>query len=374
MTSLVDRTLPATVRALVVAADDCLVPTPALRLWRDKPKFKAALSDTLELVRNSDRDQLIAELDSISSYLTWKIRHRKLASDEEREEYLAEMLLELWFGDRRFRAEDEIEGRLQGRALEVIPKLKSKKTDEGLFLLDEDLTLKSHYATLDGTAIPPSMFLRRTFGATPNFVFLGQLGALATEHPETRVAVALNTAHCAPVAETMSIFEEDYWYGPQFSVAGIDDPAQVGLTRHWTQPPGEPLHYPVASTDFLWQIDEPHLKSLQIEESYYPWDSESDYQAGHPWFVNRYVHSIRDMQRRTFVHLDGAVKLFAKQGYEPTPAKPRPNRSALHYKKLFRVDGDIPEDDWMQLVAHFFKSNDHIHEYFGDVDATRVNS
>jgi hypothetical protein len=330
--------------------------------------FKAALDDTLTLVRESDRDELIAELQSISSYLTWKIRHRKLASDEERDIYLAEKLLELWLGNRRYRAADEIEGRLQGRALEVIPELASKKTDEELFLLDQDLTLKSHYATLGDMAIPPSMFLRRSFGATPNFVFLRRLGGLATDHPETQVAVALNTAHCAPAAETMSIFEEDYWYGPPFSVEGVDDPTKFGLTRHWTQPPGEPLHYPIASTDFLWQVDEPHLKSLQIEESYYPWDRESDYQAGHPWFVNRYVHSIRDIKRRTFVHLDGAVKLFAKDGYEPTPAKPRPKRSALSYKKVFRVDGDISDDDWMQLVAHFFKSNDHIHEYFGDVD------
>jgi hypothetical protein len=368
MGTLIDRPLPESVRALLLAADDCLVPTPALRLWRDKPIFKAALSDTIALVRASDRDALIMELNAIGSYLAWKIRQRKLQGNDELDQYLAEKLLEVWLGDRRYRAVDEINGRLQGRAYELVPELSTKKTEEELFLLDDDLTLGSHYAMLGDMAIPPSVFLRRYYGATPNFVFLRHLGTLASEHPECSVAVALNTAHCASVADTMHIFEEDYWYGPPFSLQRLDDPKWVGVTRHWTPPPGEPLHYPVAATEFVWQLDSETFKSLQIEETYYPWDSEWDPQDDQPWFINRYVHSTRDIAKRRFVHLDGAVKLFDKTDYNPYER--RPKRSALHYKKLFRVDGRISDDDWMQLVAHYLRGNDHLHEYFGEVAST----
>jgi hypothetical protein len=52
-------------------------------LWRDKPIFKAALSDTIALVRASDRDALIMELNAIGSYLAWKIRQRKLQGNDE---------------------------------------------------------------------------------------------------------------------------------------------------------------------------------------------------------------------------------------------------------------------------------------------------
>jgi hypothetical protein len=212
-------------------------------------------------------------------------------------------------------------------------------------------------------AIPPSMFLRRYYSASPNFVFLRRLGRFAAEQRESQVAVALNTAHCAPVTETMAVFEEDYWYGPPFALQRIHDPTWTGVTRHWTQPPGEPLHYPVAVTEFVWQLDSPTLKSLQIEETYYPMDTEWNPQDDKPWFINRYVHSIRDMAAHSFVHLDGAVKLFDKANYDPY--KRRSKRAALHYKKLFRIDGVISDDDWMQLVAHYLRGNDHVHEYFG---------
>ncbi|MDQ3913800.1 MAG: hypothetical protein M3285_02790 [Actinomycetota bacterium] len=363
MVSVVDQPPPDSVCALALEADDCLLPSLVLRWWRDKPVYKRAHADALSIVRASERSHLIKELDSIGSYLTWKLRHNRIDTDEERDDYLAEMLLELWLGRVRYRAADEIAGKLSDRAFAAAPHLPTKRTKDGLYKLDDDLLLHDHYAVLDKVAIPPSMFLRRHFGGTPSFDFLRRLALLA-QHPGRSVAVGLDTAHSAPVADVVTVFEEDYWYGPPFSLAGIDDPGQVGVTRHWTRPPVQPLHYPVAVTEFRWQLNSETQKALEIEETYFPLEPEWDPQAGHPWFINRYVHSLRDMDKGSFVHLDGAVKLFAKEGYDPYER--RPKRSGLHYKKLFRVDGAIPNDDWMQLVAHYLRGNDHVHEYFGE--------
>ena len=37
------------------------------------------------------------------------------------------------------------------------------------------------------------------------------------------------------------------------------------------------------------------------------------------------------------------------------------------YRKLFRVDGQIDDVDWGRIVAHFFRSNDLVIEYFGEL-------
>lgn len=360
--------IPQAVSTLAVAADDCLLPTDCLRWWREKDVYVEAFAIVLAIVRASNRDALIRELRSISSYLTWKIRHGQVADDDELDEYLAETVLALWVGRTRHRAADEIAGKLRDRAFTVVPTLRSKRTKDGLFRLDQELVLDSHYAVLGSVAIPPSMFLRRYFGGTPGFVFLRNLGVLASKHPECAVSVALDTAHWSPVADVITVFEEDYWYGPPFSLSNVDDPSELGTTRHWTRPPGEPLQYPVASTEFKWQLDSDTCKALEVEETYFPFEPEWDPQEGQPWFINRYVHSQRDMSSRTFVHLDGAVKLFAKDGYDRFVG--RPKRSALHYRKLFRVDGPISDDEWIQLIAHYLRGNNHVHEYFGDAEVT----
>lgn len=37
------------------------------------------------------------------------------------------------------------------------------------------------------------------------------------------------------------------------------------------------------------------------------------------------------------------------------------------YRKLFRLDGPMADDDWARLVAHFFRDNELVIEYFGHI-------
>jgi hypothetical protein len=85
------------------------------------------------------------------------------------------------------------------------------------------------------------------------------------------------------------------------------------------------------------------------------------------YVVNRYLHSIRDTRRRSFIHLDGAAKAFPRDRYGPTVEQPDLPQGQPLYRKLFRIDGDIPDAEWARLVAHYFRENELVIEYFGEL-------
>lgn len=83
------------------------------------------------------------------------------------------------------------------------------------------------------------------------------------------------------------------------------------------------------------------------------------------YYLNRYVHSERDTQKRVLRHLDGAVKVYLPDNYSDRFNSNIPTEAKSHVKiKLFRVDGNIVVDDWIELISFFFKSNEMIIEYF----------
>lgn len=67
------------------------------------------------------------------------------------------------------------------------------------------------------------------------------------------------------------------------------------------------------------------------------------------------------------MHLDGAAKAFPRDSYGPTTIEPELPQGAPLYRKLFRIDGPIPDQEWGRLVAHFFRGNELVIEYFGEI-------
>lgn len=54
--------------------------------------------------------------------------------------------------------------------------------------------------------------------------------------------------------------------------------------------------------------------------------------------------------------------------YHATVDNPKGERGhPVRYRKFFRVDGQIDDADWGRIVAHFFRSNDLVIEYFGEL-------
>jgi hypothetical protein len=81
--------------------------------------------------------------------------------------------------------------------------------------------------------------------------------------------------------------------------------------------------------------------------------------------INRELHAERDTHARRFTHVDGKVCRYPVETYAPSVNDPRaelgrPERA----RKLWRVDGDLTDEQWFELVGLFFRGNELIAEHF----------
>lgn len=54
--------------------------------------------------------------------------------------------------------------------------------------------------------------------------------------------------------------------------------------------------------------------------------------------------------------------------YQATQDNPKGScGEAVHYRKLFRVDGEVEDAAWGKIVAHYFRGNELVIEYFGEL-------
>ena len=87
--------------------------------------------------------------------------------------------------------------------------------------------------------------------------------------------------------------------------------------------------------------------------------------------VSRSIHAIYDYTSDKFVHIDGKALLFDVNNYNPDALvwlkiKRKPKR------KLFRIDGEIPNNYFIAITTLFFIGNDLILEFF-KLDSVKQN-
>jgi hypothetical protein len=184
------------------------------------------------------------------------------------------------------------------------------------------------------------------------------------------VQVALDPHAVVPRSEIRGVGLYDYWFGMKLDLARLDDPTATGRTVHARRPELQSrFTFPLLRTEFTWSADGP-LKTLQVQETVpgeLVWSDHDGVFQRSRYVINRYLHSIRDTRSRSFVHLDGAAKAFPRELYGPTVDNPELPQGEPLYRKLFRIDGSIPDDEWARLVAHFFRENELVIEYFGEL-------
>lgn len=150
--------------------------------------------------------------------------------------------------------------------------------------------------------------------------------------------------------------ELDYWFGPKYS----DEIEKItpGLTKHVASK-FELDYYQLSSTEFYWKINK-SLREFELEEL-----KESTAPTLDDFYGCRYVHSIYDTDKKTFVHFDGAVRGYNSELYfERIDQKMTEFGRRSEYKKLFRIDGKIELKDWKNLITRYMQSNPLIYEYF----------
>lgn len=245
------------------------------------------------------------------------------------------------------------------RLFATVSSLISRLDNRGLVDIT-GLDARPDVLVMDEWAIPYHQFLRRGFSSAINDVLIGGLVQQLRAGLAVRVAVDERRLHRAD--EHLRWKELDFWNGPALSEARLDDPDRRGvevLVHRW---PADAVRLPwdnVEQASIRTALDG-KLRTIEIEEVVDPArNAKCEFQ------LVRYAHAQRDIERHSFVHLDGAVRFYAPEAYEarlgarwPTADDEQPSGR----RKVFRVDGGMDSTTWCDLVALWFRGNELVRE------------
>lgn len=248
----------------------------------------------------------------------------------------------------------------ESEVLKIYPELSKKIDKYGLFILDDDLTLHDGGIEYKDHILYYNQFLRKGYINSFNKDFINLfLRYYYKSRGKNKFGIAIDHSRILKKENYENILERDAWFGPEFKKEDLDNPLILGLTvkkRNEFYP--YDFYNTLDRTEFLWSYKD-DIKSLQIEEV-----SNIDTKYG-DYNLNKYVHAERDTVKQTLRHFDGAVKVYHSHQY-----RKRFDRNLSHEAKgdkkikLFRIDGDIDIDIWIDLIAYFFRGNEMIIEYF----------
>lgn len=252
--------------------------------------------------------------------------------------------------------------------LKTYPELRDRLDEDGLLFVDRDLVLHDGGIEYRDHMLHYHQLLRRGYTARPNFDFLGRLRGY---HHRSRSAntfrVAIDHRRIMPKEYYARVIELDTWYGPPFDPARLDEPGAVGLTVVVRNKDSLfELTNHLDRTEFLWSYRN-GIKTFEAEEI-----SSAGYQFD-TYYLNRYVHSERAVGPGVTRHLDGAAKVYLSDAYQDRVDSHLPKEARCFRKvKLWRIDGDIDLESWINLICFFFKSNEMLIEYFNPDEFERM--
>lgn len=252
--------------------------------------------------------------------------------------------------------------------LKMYPELQECFDEEGLLNLDQRFRLSDGGVHYKEHILHYHQFLRRDYSSNPNYDFLGRFaGYYYKSGTNNKSRIAIDHNRIMPKAWFKRIMERDTWFGPRFDRSRLDDPNYVGLTvvkRNKNSLFEHTNH--LDRTECYWSHRN-GVKSLEIEEI-----SSEDFLYD-SYYINRYTHSERDVEKKLLRHFDGAVKVYLKDNYMKRFETSMPKEPKCYKKiKLFRIDGDIDIDGWIELTSFFYKSNEMIIEYFNPKDFEQI--
>jgi hypothetical protein len=245
--------------------------------------------------------------------------------------------------------------------LDIYPELKDRIDQDGLLHIDGALRLFDGGIEYKDHILHYHQFLRRGFHSNPNFDFLGRF---TRYYHQTKARngfrISIDHRRIMPKEFYQQLGERDAWFGPPFDRSKMDDPNAVGLTVMKRIKPSlfDMAGNKLDRTEFYWSHKD-GVKTFEVEEL------SDDGECFDSYYLNRYVHSERDINLRVLRHFDGAVKVYLKDEYSQRMATQLPSELKSHRKvKLFRIDGDVDLDEWIELTCLFFKFNEMLIEYF----------
>lgn len=201
-------------------------------------------------------------------------------------------------------------------------------------------------------------FFRRSLSRHNNFhfFFLDELMSMQNNEDITiRISLDWDLIGYSPTF--LESMEYEYWFGPKYN----DDISSIqkGLTKHYCSE-FERDYYGTSTTEFFWK-DNNELKEFELEEL-----RENNAPSMKDFFGCRYIHSIYDTSKETFIHFDGAIRGYNSDLYfERIDQNMTGFGRRSDYTKLFRVDGKLELKHWKSLITNYMQDNPLIYEYFG---------
>lgn len=165
-------------------------------------------------------------------------------------------------------------------------------------------------------------------------------------------------------------FERDTWYGPKFNkeISKIEDGVVHLRPTAGIKDTNISFFFNDAySLDVKWGTQD-RIKTFQSEE--FKTERVTIEKEGEVFYPARYIHAEYDLDEKYFRHFDGAVHLYRHNEYL------RRRDSDLNYniknnhkikassEKLFKFNGKIKPEIFIEYSSHFMSGNPLVHEYF----------
>ena len=164
--------------------------------------------------------------------------------------------------------------------------------------------------------------------------------------------------------------ELDTWYGAKFkeTIYDIED----GIAKLTPPLDLEPFDIEfffgnTHSLNIKWYSKE-GVKVFQAEE--FKTESSKIIKNGKEFFPAKYIHAEFDLNSGTFRHFDGAIHFYTENEYylrrdtDFNHNEKSEQQIKTLSKKLFKINGEIKINDWVELTSHYLTGDPLIFEYF----------
>jgi len=214
-------------------------------------------------------------------------------------------------------------------------------------------------------------YFRRNYRKSNNYTpkFIDLFWALKDENIDAYIAIDLNRVRIN--MDDSYYMEHDTWFGSPFNknIYHIED----GVSK--LRPPLdlddfmiEFLFNSVYSLDIMWYTTNDDIKVFQAEE--FKVDSFTIVVDDIVYHPVRYIHAEFDNRNGYFRHFDGAVELYTDDEYSLRRDKNFNQKTNENEQikpnsiKLFKLNGEISVEMWIDYISHFFTQNPLVMEYF----------
>lgn len=164
--------------------------------------------------------------------------------------------------------------------------------------------------------------------------------------------------------------EFDTWYGAKFdkNIENISDqPIKLRPSPDFDDIDLSFFFADAYSLDIKWTTAK-NIKTFQAEE--FKIEKIKIEIENEIYFPVRYVHAEFDLTTKLFQHFDGAIHFYTEEEYyqrrdsDLNHNAKTSSQIKSKSKKIFKINGKINIDTWVDLTSHFFAHNPLAFEYF----------